>query len=757
MIPGQLTFWARTERILGFAALILVLSSIILLGSFSLFDLDIWLHLKSGEIILKTGQVPTKDLFSAAFPGKAWVDHEWLFQVFAYFIHSRFGNQGLVTMQATVVALIFCALSLIGYRITRSYLIVSLLIFLCGRASMSRFNVRPDMISVFFFVLALYILKFHRNKKTVWILVLLQVLWVNIHGYFFLGPFLVILFLVSEWLRRRIPEHPRGKGELAEMLSGAQRMEPCTDAGYRRLGVVLIAMFASNILNPAGLTGALYPFSVLQHIVTGDIKIFLKYIDELMPTFNGPIPMTAYCVLLAIALSCLLHARKKLAIVDLVLFITFFLFALRLRNIMFFITVSYIIILQHFATRILTAGVQTKLMKKRYAVFTSVISLGFAWWVGLSIKGFLNQADFDFQNWRLESKLWGTNKHAYPTGAVEFLKKNGLRGNVFNDFNSGAYLIGNAYPDIRVFIDGRTEFYGPDFFKDYNAVLDGDWDTFQKLIAKYDPKIAFISLLNKNLPKIIYNLYRSADWKLVYFDETGIIFLKEAPENKTHLEKLKINLAGYSPPPVNLLAIGLRDIYPYPYLKRARLFVAMKEYRLAEKECRSALKISPDCAEAFYLLGTVYLNKKIYEKAFEYLRHSAILKTGNHQYLTSLGVALYRMGKLTQAKKCLQISLSINPTYDAYHFLGMVFRDENNLPEAISLFNQAIKIDPDRGESHLRLGSVYLDLAKAGKAGYLEKAKAELYKARELGLWNKELRAEIQSEIGRLEKADTAN
>ena len=39
----------------------------------------------------------------------------------------------------------------------------------------------------------------------------------------------------------------------------------------------------------------------------------------------------------------------------------------------------------------------------------------------------------------------------------DFLVANKVKGNFFNDFNSGAYLVGRCSPNIKVFIDGRTE------------------------------------------------------------------------------------------------------------------------------------------------------------------------------------------------------------------------------------------------------------------------------------------------------------
>ena len=47
----------------------------------------------------------------------------------------------------------------------------------------------------------------------------------------------------------------------------------------------------------------------------------------------------------------------------------------------------------------------------------------------------------------------------YPVSAVEFLKKENISGNTFTHDGFGDYLIYAAWPQYRVFIDGRTYLY----------------------------------------------------------------------------------------------------------------------------------------------------------------------------------------------------------------------------------------------------------------------------------------------------------
>ena len=66
---------ADSGLIVGFLALTF------LLGAFPLKDTDFWWHLKAGDLIRRTGQVPTVNTFTYAAEGHPWVDLHWGFQV----------------------------------------------------------------------------------------------------------------------------------------------------------------------------------------------------------------------------------------------------------------------------------------------------------------------------------------------------------------------------------------------------------------------------------------------------------------------------------------------------------------------------------------------------------------------------------------------------------------------------------------------------------------------------------------------------
>ena len=106
----SLDFYRQLTRLFGLLALGVLFAIVAFACLIEVRDLDLWLHLKMGEIITATGHVPAKDILSATISGRAWVNHEWLFQVVAHAVRSVFGFDGLLYMQAFMVLATFMVL-----------------------------------------------------------------------------------------------------------------------------------------------------------------------------------------------------------------------------------------------------------------------------------------------------------------------------------------------------------------------------------------------------------------------------------------------------------------------------------------------------------------------------------------------------------------------------------------------------------------------------------------------------------------------
>ena len=675
----------RLDKVLGALAVVSVFCLIFIMSHLAVFDLDIWLHLKSGEVIWQNKAVPQFDTFSFTFPGRPWIDHEPLFQLLSYIIY-RFGQaEWLILFSCYIIFSAFFVLFLSARKRIKSYFEIALLIFAAATASSSRFNIRPDIFSVLFFAVFLYILRFYLHKNAIWLLVPLQVLWVNFHGYFFLGPLLIFIFIAGEFIRRRSPALPWEWGDESALSAKA----------YERLESVFILSLAACLVNPAGLSGALYPVSVLKDVFSGKAKAFFDYIQELRPTFGARGYSWSYFY--ALALLCffsLLVNFRKLRIADILLAAVFVLFAQAQRNIVFFVFSAFMIIVVYGipALEILKAKFKFKDIKKGalYYLVRSALAAVFIIWIWGKIDAISTDTYYDFDNGRAVSYHLGINEKHYPKKAVEFLLKNGPDTAIFNDFNSGAYLIGKAFPQRKVFIDGRTEFYGHEFFRLYLDAMRKGGSAFKELEEKYDLKGAILTDTSTDFPYLAKSLYSNPQWKLVFLDESAAVFLKKDKATEDLISRSRIGLHKYAAPAADLKVLGIRRIYPLPYIKRAKFFDRVGEDAAAVSEAQEALRIMPNCAEAYQILGRAALRKDSLQEAFENLRKAALLMPKNPEIMTDLGEVLIKLEDYKAAEKALVGVNKFNRKYaPTYYRLSQVYAKTGRMTDAKKALEKA--------------------------------------------------------------------
>ena len=103
---------------------------------------------------------------------------------------------------------------------------------------------------------------------------------------------------------------------------------------------------------------------------------------------------------------------------------------------------------------------------------------------------------------------------------------------MFNNDEFGDYVIYAAYPQYRVFFDGRNDMYGVEHMKDYFKVirLRKDWE---KVLETYDIQWIFFdanSLLSRYLRE-------RPDWHLIYADQVAHIYVMDIPEDEYLIEE----------------------------------------------------------------------------------------------------------------------------------------------------------------------------------------------------------------------------
>src|SRR6266853_323585 len=162
-----------------------------------LTDSDTGWHIRAGEWILQNRRVPATDLFSFTKAGQPWFAWEWLSDVLMAVIHGHFGLAGIVLVSLLGLG----STSVCVYRSTREEsghrAIAIVLTGLAMAASTIHWLARPHLVTPLFatvFCWALNRTERKRGPAVLLALPLLTILWVNLHGGFFVGIVLLITY-----------------------------------------------------------------------------------------------------------------------------------------------------------------------------------------------------------------------------------------------------------------------------------------------------------------------------------------------------------------------------------------------------------------------------------------------------------------------------------------------------------------------------------------------------------------------------------
>ncbi len=456
-----------------------VIGAVLLLGLFSQqsADPDFWWHLKTGEYVAVQHKLPVPDPFSyttntgaPAYPGEERVrhfnlTHEWLAQVLMWFVYSAAGFAGVVLARATLLAAMCFVVSRIAFHRTQQFWWAVLAA--AGTASIAMWFTadRPALIT--FFMIPVFLLILETGRGLLWLPVL-ALIWANCHGGFFLGW----VVLGAYWLVDR-----------------------------RIRWIAPIAVLASG-LNPNF-------FGVVRTLVDYRSSYLTSTLTEWkMPYFWGP-PYT-FDLLLYLGAAVMLWSRRKVRLVDCILFVAFAVAALTaFRNIILIGIVAPVLIATYFPWPLPSIA---------------AASLATAGAAACLLHGGM---------FRLSAAEW-----AYPARAAEFLQSHPVSGNLWNTYEYGGYLIWRLWPQQKVFIDGRA--LNESVYQDYQKILYSP--ERDALLSKYAAGTIVLNGFeygSGTLYPIVLALGNPAntDWKLVYEDAQALVFMRQVPAGVQEIPK----------------------------------------------------------------------------------------------------------------------------------------------------------------------------------------------------------------------------
>jgi len=606
-------------RLLKMPALFIFFAYVVLSACYNLAGADHFFHTKVGEYITTHKTIPEQDVFSFTMNGKAWVDHEWLYQVLVYKLHHSLGLEGFFVLRIIIFSLIFFLLATMVLR--ANWLFGFPLLVYGLQLSLSRFTMRPDNLSLLF--LAVFLLPFvFKKKKLLFILPFIQLLWVNIHGFFFLGPLVLLVYLIFSRFNK-IKED---------------------QLFYNRVKKVFIFSILACFVTPQPIATVSYPFGVIKDILSGNQGLFYKYIQELERPLANIGMHREFFGYIIFTFICLLFF-KNTNWFYLILGLLMLGFSLNsLRNMYFFMPVAIAIFVDRFP--MIKEVISEKLLRKRGFLLLEICLVIYA--VNLcvpmvkKVKNFpkLGQARITSDGKLVKESIFlSRDLIAYPKEMIDFIETQKLPERMFNSFNVGAAMIFNFFPQRQVFIDGRAEVYGREFFSQYRDIITANEEVFDKIVEKYQIE-GFVLSYFRNTPPPVIKLLAKKGFECVYFGQKGIIFVSRSfLNNNPKLKAYRVNFGSIALRKPDLLKeVKFEKPHLKGYFNMADILHMLGFNKKSKEYLEEILRIAPSHSESLYLLSLVAYEDKNYSQAFILCRKSLLFNPSDkaHRLLAKI-------------------------------------------------------------------------------------------------------------------------
>jgi hypothetical protein len=473
-----------------FVALIIWLFGVGIGWQALLLDGDTGWHIRIGEVILEQGSVPRVDPFSWSRAGAEWFAWEWLTDVQYAVLHRYWGVGGV----AVYSGLLICGSAWVLLRTllsTGANLFVSLVLALTYvSSSLIHLHARPHVWTLLLFAITVMILVRDRRcpDGVLWWMVPMTALWTNLHGGFLAG---IIALSVT------------GVGAAAEDWKAWRR--------FGRYFGVAGACLAASLLNPYGWRLHAH---VAEYLRSDFIATVVQEFQS--PNFRGE-SVRQFELVLLLGLACvgLLITRRSFAEALWVLFFAHQALS-SARHIPLFVLIASPVI----AT-------------EATAIWNRTLALAPRASIGRIMHELATDASAGFRR----TTLWiaagvvpaiaYTTTHAWPTDfdrpfpvqmfAAQQHRFDGRR--VLTTDQWGDYLLYKSWPRQKVFIDGRSDFYGEPLVQEYVALMNAD-HRWNRIVNRY----AFDLMLLPVQWPLVSALKLSTEWRLIADDGTAILF-----------------------------------------------------------------------------------------------------------------------------------------------------------------------------------------------------------------------------------------
>jgi len=479
------------------------------LASRLLDDSGIGWHIRNGQNILATHQVPHTDPFSVTMQRQPWFAWEWLYDLRIAMVYNHVGLNGVVLVSAFVIALTLALVFRIALARGGSVPATFVLFLLCIVTSSIHFLARPHILGWLITIVWFWILdSATRTGRTrrLFLLPVLMLLWANVHGGFVTGLVLIAIFFVGAMI--------------ATVLERDSESRRKAISEGKTLAAVFALSALASLINP-------YGYHLHQHVYDYlSNRFFMQHIEEFRGPLIAGLPEQFFAILLVVVAMGVVAVRGRLRWSEwLVIAFSAFSGLYAARNLP---VASMLLVIV--AAPLLSRGSlkqQSRLgLAARLRAFSERIT-STEW----QLKGHLWPIAFVFfsvavcfNNGKLvDRQLMDAHfrEKRFPVHALAELERRGIQGPIFSLDYWGGFLIYNLYPNIRVIVDDRHDLYGEQYLREYLRIIhvEPGWEA-----ALARQNAAVVLMAEKS--KLTDALKKDSAWKLTFEDETAAMFEK---------------------------------------------------------------------------------------------------------------------------------------------------------------------------------------------------------------------------------------
>jgi hypothetical protein len=522
-----------------------VLLAIVIANSINFADPDLWGHIRFGEAVLQARSLIIQDPYSYSAAGRTWHNHELGFEILAASAYDTLGIFGLKLVKLLFAAATIRLIALGQVETGAGLAIQRWVLMLIALGLAPQFQFRPQLVSfVATAALAAVLARatYRQRGRPPWIAAPIMAVWANFHGGFVVGLGILAVYCASELFSSRNGRELAGRtaGSLA-LLCVCAVATLANPYGADVWHTVVRALSNPLTRQVVGEWRPMLPRLVDQWHGGSWITLFYLFVLLMMGMFLVTVVLTVPAIdlpLVAVAglmIASALYATRNiaLALITMAVPLTAHLALLQEQALIASLkrrlwrALSRRVAARENIARADTFAPDTRLITATSHRGTASESRPRA--SGQHSHIFVAACAFVLAT---ESGLFSPALAAapgpFPAGAVEFMRRNSLKGNLLCYFDWGEYLIWHTAPESKVFIDGRYDTVYPErVIRDYvrfNFALPGA----ERVLVDYPHDFAIIPPTAK-----AYGLLRrQTGWRLIYQDKSAALFARSGVADK---------------------------------------------------------------------------------------------------------------------------------------------------------------------------------------------------------------------------------